>query len=61
MAEKCLGTHAIYVAEVVGIPAEGKVVVITVCRNCDLVSFHGQTVSKPSASLILKNQSTEKE
>lgn len=61
MAEKCLGTHAIYVAEVVGIPAEGKVVVITVCRNCDHVAFHSETVAKASSSLILKNQSTEKE
>jgi hypothetical protein len=61
MTEKCTGTHSIYVAEVVGIPAEGRVVVITVCRNCDHVAFHAETVSKPSTSLILKNQSTEKE
>lgn len=51
----CTGDHDIYVADVVGIPSQGKVVVITVCRMCDMVHFHEHNVG-PSAGFQLKSE-----
>jgi hypothetical protein len=47
MEKRCDGQHDIYVAEVLYVQAEGKLVVVTVCRNCDTVRFHEQLVAKP--------------
>lgn len=54
---KCSGDHEIYVAEVVMVESEGKIVVCTVCRHCDTVNFHEKVVAKSPASLV----STKKE
>lgn len=40
MSDSCKGGHEIYVADVVGYEASGTIVVITVCRHCDMVNFH---------------------
>lgn len=45
--KRCDGQHDIYVAEVLYVPAEGKLVVVTVCRNCDTVHFHEKQVAQP--------------
>lgn len=50
---RCEGTHDIYVAEVVGVESEGKVVVITVCRGCDTVNFHEHKVTENPGPLRL--------
>lgn len=47
---RCEGRHDIYVAEVLYVAAEGKLVVVTVCRNCDTVHFHERQVAKPHHS-----------
>lgn len=57
--QNCGGTHAIYVAEVLHVGAEGKLVVVTVCRNCDLVRFHIQQVHEPHHEGILLKQEKE--
>lgn len=46
-ARNCQGQHDIYVAEVLYVGAEGKLVVVTVCRNCDTVRFHEKIVAEP--------------
>lgn len=45
--KRCDGNHDIYVAEVLHVGAEGKLVVITVCRQCDVVNFHERIVHAP--------------
>ena len=45
--KKCSGEHDIYVPEVFYIGAEGKVVVVTVCRACDTVKFHEHQIAQP--------------
>jgi hypothetical protein len=45
--KKCSGEHDIYVPEVFYVGAEGKVVVVTVCRACDTVKFHEHTIARP--------------
>lgn len=47
MEKRCDGQHDIYVAEVLYVQAEGKLVVVTVCRNCDTVRFHEKQVAAP--------------
>lgn len=46
-ARRCDGQHDIYVAEVLYVEAEGKLVVVTVCRNCDVAHFHEKVVAEP--------------
>lgn len=46
MQTKCFGEHQIFVAEVVAVQAEGKLVVVNVCRSCGEVTFHEHLVSK---------------
>lgn len=60
--DHCGGKHQIYVAEVVYVQSEGKLWVVTVCRDCDTVSFHEKQIARPhvEASLI-KNEQKEKE
>jgi hypothetical protein len=48
--KKCSGEHDIYVPEVFYIGAEGKVVVVTVCRACDTVKFHQHQIAEPHHS-----------
>jgi len=43
--DKCEGEHELYVAECVAIEKEGKLVVITVCRHCDMVNFHEKIIA----------------
>ncbi len=48
--KKCGGEHNIYVPEVFYVGAEGKVVVVTVCRDCDSVKFHEHKIAEPHHS-----------
>lgn len=45
--KRCSGEHDVYVAEVLYVPAEGKLVVVTVCRACTSVNFHEKQVAQP--------------
>lgn len=55
MLTSCQGSHAIYVAEVVGVEAEGTVTVITVCKHCSNVEFHTKQIAQgPSSLRMLK-------
>lgn len=45
--KRCDGQHDVYVAEVLYIAAEGKLVVVTVCRACTSVNFHEKQVAAP--------------
>jgi hypothetical protein len=55
MDKRCDGQHDIYVAEVFYVEAEGKAVVVTVCRQCDSVQFHSESICEPHrAATLLK-------
>ena len=57
MDNRCTGEHRMFVAEVIGIEAEGKVVVITVCTQCGVVNFDEKQVSGSGAPLrMLKEE-----
>jgi hypothetical protein len=45
--KRCSGEHDIHVAEVLYVPAEGKLVVVNVCRSCDTTTFHERIVAQP--------------
>lgn len=45
--KRCDGQHDVYVAEVLYVAAEGKLVVVTVCRSCTEVRFHERQVAQP--------------
>lgn len=51
----CEGAHRYFVAEVVGVEAEGTVHVIALCTDCGDAIHKSFAVSKKAASLILKN------
>lgn len=53
---RCDGMHELYVAECVGVESEGKIIVITVCRHCDKVSFHEHIVSASRAPIRLMKE-----
>lgn len=53
LSKECTGEHRVFVAEVVAVPAEGKIVVVTVCTACDSVSFHEKVVASPNSSLLM--------
>lgn len=58
MDSECSGQHELYVAEVVAVETEGKLVVITVCRHCDKVTFHEKIVAtRHSPMLLIKETS----
>jgi len=53
--------HRIHVAEVVGIPDEGKIVVVIVCLDCGDVQFHEKVVTSKRSNLrLLKEEKGEK-
>ena len=61
MDNRCTGDHRIFVAEVVGIETEGKVVVITVCTQCGTINFEEKQVSHAGSPLrMLKDEKTNK-
>lgn len=61
MDKHCSGEHRIFVAEVVGVESQGKVVVITVCTDCDTVNFHEHQLSTPGVPIrLLKEEKKEK-
>jgi hypothetical protein len=60
MDKRCDGQHDIYVAEVLYVEAEGKLVVATVCRACDSVKFHEQIVASPHHQGTLLHNAKEK-
>lgn len=59
--ETCGGKHQIYVAEVVYVQSEGKLWVVTVCRDCDNVNFHEKQIAKPHIPATLMKNEKEKE
>jgi hypothetical protein len=60
--KKCSGNHYIYVAEVLYVQKDAKLVVINVCRACGEVSFHEKQVSTPGTPAdLLKEKEKENE
>ena len=58
--QNCGGGHDLYVAEVVYIEREGKLVVVTVCRACDSVNFHEKIIAAPhTEATLLKNENAK--
>lgn len=49
------GQHRFHVADVVGIPAEGHVVIIALCISCGEVLSKNVKVSEPHAHMFLKS------
>ena len=59
--KECMEDHDIYVAETIGVPDEGKVVVITVCRRCDQVAFHEKVIAaRPGPLRLFREEKQEK-
>lgn len=58
-ANRCQGAHEIYVAEVLYVEKDGKLVVVTVCRACDSVTFHEKVVAAPGAQAVLLKNAKE--
>ena len=56
MQTDCRGEHAIFVAEVVAVEAEGKLVVVNVCRSCGEVTFHEHQVTKAHVPLTFTKE-----
>ena len=60
--KKCIGNHYIYVAEVLYVQKDGKLVVINVCRACGEVTFHERQVASPGTqATLLKEKEKENE
>jgi hypothetical protein len=59
MNSECRGEHNIFIAEVVGVPKEGKVYVLALCRSCDLFAVHEAQVSKPGAEIRLLHEESK--
>lgn len=58
--QNCGGGHDGYVAEVVYVAQEGKLVVVTVCRSCDSVHFHEKQIAAPhTQAVLLKNENAK--
>ena len=51
--KQCFGDHEIFVVECVAVQAEGKVVVISICRHCGRISFDEHLVSPSKAEIRL--------
>jgi len=45
--------HRIHVAEVVGIPQDGKLIVVTVCLDCGETKFHEHLAAAPGTTIRL--------
>jgi hypothetical protein len=60
VSRSCSGDHEIYVAEVIGVESEGKVVVILVCRRCADVTFHEKQIASVSGPLRLLKEEHSK-
>jgi hypothetical protein len=58
--KKCSGSHYIYVAEVLYIQKDGKIVVINVCRACGEVSFHERQVATAGTPAVLLQEKETK-
>ncbi len=58
--DKCGGQHHFYVAQVIGIESEGRVVTITVCTSCGEFRHDELTVSKEGSPLRLLIDEDEK-
>lgn len=54
--EKCGGSHYIYVAEVVAVEREGKIVVVNVCRACGQVTFTEKQIAQPNSPLTFTKE-----
>jgi hypothetical protein len=53
MENRCEGEHRFFVADTIGVPAEGTVHVIEVCTACGEALLKSFTVAKPGTSLVL--------
>ena len=61
MRTDCGGLHDIYVAEVAVVRGEGKIVVVTVCRHCNTVTFHEKVVAKPADDVVLLKENAKEQ
>jgi len=52
----CTGEHDLFVVDCVGVEAEGKVVVLAICRHCGELRSHEVVVSKSGSPLRLLNE-----
>jgi hypothetical protein len=52
---KCSGPHRFFVAEVVGVEAEGLVHLLALCTDCGETIHKSFAVSSKAATLTLKN------
>jgi hypothetical protein len=57
----CMAAHSYFVAEVVGVEAEGKVYMLYLCTSCGDAHCREFTVAKPGASLRLMKEEKQKE
>lgn len=56
------GNHNYFIAEAVGVEAEGKVFVLALCRSCGDFLSRDVTVSQKGATLrLLREEKTNKE
>lgn len=51
----CSGAHRFFVAEVVGVEAEGTIHLIALCTDCGETIHKSFAVSQKAASITLKN------
>lgn len=50
---ECQGTHSYFVAETVGIPDEGRIVIVALCTHCGDTLVKGFKISKQVSELKL--------
>ena len=60
MSTNCTGEHNYFIAEVVGVPAEGEVHVLAICRLCGEFVDKISKVSAPGANIRLLREESQK-
>jgi hypothetical protein len=60
MSDDCVGQHRYFVAEAVGVEAEGTISIVVVCTACGETFIKTFPVAKPQSSLRLKSENKEK-
>ena len=60
MQSHCSGEHNMFIVECVGIPAEGTVFVLALCRLCGEFTVNTVKVSAPHAEIRLLREESQK-
>jgi hypothetical protein len=60
MESRCDGQHRIFCAEVIGVESLGKVVVVTICTNCNEVTFTEHQIATPGDAIRLLREEKDK-